>query len=99
MAPRPEVTAASPSTTRRLRFQAEQPIRRNRIARRRAQPLSKKNMQHIFTALSEGCASSVKDETDAETETETEAETRWERSTRGDAKTLWVEQLYRYEEL
>jgi hypothetical protein len=43
--------------------------------------------------------SSIKEETDTETETETETETRWERSTRGDAKALWVEQLYRYEEL
>lgn len=43
--------------------------------------------------------SSIKEETDTEAETETEAETRWERSSRGDAKTFWVEQLYRYEEL
>lgn len=41
----------------------------------------------------------VKEETDHEAETETETETRWERSTRGDARALWVEQLYRYEEL
>lgn len=98
MAPTQEVAAASPSATRRLRFQAEQPFRHNRISRQRAQPLSKKSIQYI-TTLSEGCVSSIKEETDTETETETEAETRWERSTRGDAKTFWVEQLYRYEEL
>jgi hypothetical protein len=98
MAPRQEVAVASPSTTRRLRLQAEQPFRHNRVSRRRAQPLPKKTIRYI-TALSEGCASSIKEETDTETETETEAETRWERSTRGDAKTFWVEQLYRYEEL
>ncbi|KAL7899908.1 hypothetical protein HDV64DRAFT_247465 [Trichoderma sp. TUCIM 5745] len=98
MAPRQEVAAASPSTTRRLRLEAEQPFRHNRVSRRRAQPLSKKTIKYI-TALSEGRASSTKEETDTETETETEAETRWERSTRGDAKMFWVEQLYRYEEL
>ncbi|PNP42321.1 hypothetical protein TGAMA5MH_06003 [Trichoderma gamsii] len=98
MAPRQEVAAASPSATRRLRLQAEQPFRHNRISRRRAQPLSKKTIPYI-TALSEGRVSSIKEETDTEAETETEAETRWERSSRGDAKTFWVEQLYRYEEL
>ncbi|KAL6890473.1 hypothetical protein GGI43DRAFT_415978 [Trichoderma evansii] len=98
MAPRQEVAAASPSAIRRLKLQAEQPFRHHRISRRRAQPLSKKNIQYI-TTLSEGRVSSIKGETDSETETETEAETRWERSTRGDANTFWVEQLYRYEEL
>ncbi|KAH8128806.1 hypothetical protein ACSS6W_002199 [Trichoderma asperelloides] len=99
MASKQEVAAASPSTLRRLRLQAEQPFRHNRISRRRAQPLLKRNIQYICTTLSEGCVSSIKEETDTETETETEADTRWERSTRGDAKTFWVEQLYRYEEL
>lgn len=42
---------------------------------------------------------SAKAETDTDADTDTDVETRWERSTRGDAKAFWVEQLYRYEEL
>lgn len=45
------------------------------------------------------CLSSVKEETDTDADTDTDAETRWERSTRGDANALYVEQLYRYDEL
>ncbi|KAL7954734.1 hypothetical protein V8C34DRAFT_293544 [Trichoderma compactum] len=98
MAPRRAAADASPSPFRRLRLQADHRLRRHRISRRKVQTLSMKEIGRIET-LSEGYASAAKEETDHETETETETETRWERSTRGDARALWVEQLYRYEEL
>ncbi|KAH0528925.1 hypothetical protein TsFJ059_003736 [Trichoderma semiorbis] len=97
MAPRRATADASPSPLRRLRLQADHPLRRHRISRRKVQTPSIKEIRRI-EILSEGYVSSTKEETDHEAETETEAETRWERNTRGDARALWVEQLYRYEE-
>ncbi|KAK4081261.1 uncharacterized protein Triagg1_2793 [Trichoderma aggressivum f. europaeum] len=98
MAPRRAAADASPSPFRRLRLQADHPLRRHRISRRKVRTPSIREIRRI-EILSEACVSAAKEETDHETETETETETRWERSTRGDAKALWVEQLYRYEEL
>lgn len=98
MAPRRAAADASPNPLRRLRLQADHPLRHHRISRRKVQTPSIKEIRRI-AILSEVCVSAAKEETDNETETETESETRWERSTRGDARALWVEQLYRYEEL
>ncbi|KAL6806344.1 hypothetical protein GGI42DRAFT_321034 [Trichoderma sp. SZMC 28013] len=98
MAPRRAAADASPSPLRRLRLQPDHPLRRHRISRRKVQTLSIKEIRRI-EILSERYVSVAKEETDHETETETETETRWERSTRGGARALWVEQLYRYEEL
>jgi hypothetical protein len=98
MAPRRAAADASPSPLRRLRLQADHPLRRHRISRRKVHTLSIREIRRI-EILSEGYVSAAKEETDHEAETETETETRWERSTRGDARALWVEQLYRYEEL
>ncbi|KAL7907413.1 hypothetical protein GGI35DRAFT_456255 [Trichoderma velutinum] len=96
MAPRRADADASPSPLRRLRLQADHPLRRHRISRRKVQTRSIREIRRL-EILSEGNILAAKEETDNETETETE--TRWERSTRGDARALWVEQLYRYEEL
>ncbi|PNP51044.1 hypothetical protein THARTR1_08272 [Trichoderma harzianum] len=98
MAPRRAAADASPSPLHRLRLQADHPLRRHRISRRKVQTLSIKEIRRI-EVLSEGYVSATKEEADHETDAETETETRWERSTRGDARALWVEQLYRYEEL
>ncbi|KAL7952099.1 hypothetical protein V8C42DRAFT_306134 [Trichoderma barbatum] len=98
MAPRRVIVDASPSPLRRLRLQTDQHLRHHRISRRKIQTLAMKEIRRIMI-LSEGCVSAAKEEMDNEAETETETETRWERSTRGDARALWVEQLYRYEEL
>ncbi|RFU79663.1 hypothetical protein TARUN_2530 [Trichoderma arundinaceum] len=100
MAPRRVVAAASPSSLRRLRLQTDQPLQHRRISRRKGQSLSMRDVRHIQILAAE-CVATIKEEkeTDTETEAEYEAETRWERNTRGDAKTFWVEQLYRYEEL
>ncbi|KAL6803547.1 hypothetical protein J3E68DRAFT_390884 [Trichoderma sp. SZMC 28012] len=98
MAPRRADPDASPSPLRRLRLQADHPLRRHRISRRKVQTISIKEIRRI-EILSEGYALAAKEETDHEADTETEIETRWERNTRGDARVLWVEQLYRYEEL
>ncbi|KAL6874762.1 hypothetical protein J3F83DRAFT_728617 [Trichoderma novae-zelandiae] len=98
MAPRRAVADASPRSQRRLRLSEDLPLQRHRISRQRDQRPAKKEIQRIKILLEKHSAPE-KEETDADVDTETDAETRWERSTRGDAKALWVEQLYRYEEL
>ncbi|KAL7815152.1 hypothetical protein V8C26DRAFT_402575 [Trichoderma gracile] len=100
MAPRRAVADASPSSQRRLRLLEDLPAQRRPIFRQRALRNKRKELQRVKRLLEE-CMLPAKAETDtnAETDTDADVETRWERSTRGDAKALWVEQLYRYEEL
>ncbi|TFA99727.1 hypothetical protein CCMA1212_008565 [Trichoderma ghanense] len=100
MAPRRTVADASPSSQRRLRLSEDLPPQGHqiKISRQRDQRPRKKEIQRMKILLEE-CLLPAEVQTDADADTDTDVETRWERSTRGDAKALWVEQLYRYEEL